>query len=128
MGEKPRSGCTRLRSNPLIPLKRSCAKKISNAIFRVAVIWKSHANGSIWTTFDAARLLVAVPVGSLKGLQQKNRFAAHAADASVTTEANPHIYKLVPGKEREVFSPLWILTAESLAKELERQETMTMAH
>ena len=54
------------------------------------------------------------------------RTGAYAADASVTTEANPYIYKLVPGKEREVFLPLWILTARSLAKVLERQETMTM--
>ncbi len=53
------------------------------------------------------------------------RTGAYAADASVATEANPYIYKLIPGKEREVFLPLWILTVRGLAKMLDRQNTMT---
>jgi hypothetical protein len=52
------------------------------------------------------------------------RTAAFAADVSVQTEANPYVYKTI-GKEKEVFLPLWILTARGLAKVLERQETMT---
>jgi len=53
------------------------------------------------------------------------RTGAYAADASVATEANPYIYKVVPGKEKEVFLPLWILTVRGLAKMLDQQKTMT---
>jgi len=75
--------------------------------------------------FTAVGLLVAIPVGILTGLYHMKRTGAYAADASVATEANPYIYKLIPGKEREVFLPLWILTVRGLAKMLDRQNTMT---
>ena len=75
--------------------------------------------------FTAVGLLVAIPVGILTGLYHMKRTGAYAADASVATEANPYIYKLVPGKEREVFLPLWILTVRGLARMLDQQKTMT---
>ncbi len=53
------------------------------------------------------------------------RTGAFAADASVSLEANPYIYKLVPGKEQEVFLPLWILTVKGLAKIMDQEKTMT---
>jgi hypothetical protein len=75
--------------------------------------------------FAAIGVLVAVPVGILAGLYHMKRTGAFAADASVATEANPYIYKLVPGKEKEVFLPLWILTVRALARMLDQQKTMT---
>ena len=75
--------------------------------------------------FTAVGLLVAIPVGILTGLYHMKRTGAYAADASVATEANPYIYKVVPGKEKEVFLPLWILTVQSLARMLDQQKTMT---
>jgi len=97
-------------------------------LFRLGISDNKYLSGIFPTlsVFTVVGLLVAVPVGILTGLYHMKRTGAYAADASVTTEANPYIYKLVPGKEREVFLPLWILTARSLAKVLERQETMTM--
>ena len=74
--------------------------------------------------FTAVGLLVAIPVGILAGLYHMKRTGAYAADASVATEANPYVYKTI-GKEKEVFLPLWILTARGLAKLLERDETMS---
>jgi len=74
--------------------------------------------------FVIVGLVVAIPAGILTGLYHMKRTAAFAADASVQTEANPYVYKTI-GKEKEVFLPLWILTARGLAKVLERQETMT---
>ena len=68
---------------------------------------------------------MAIPVGIFAGLYHMKRTGAYAADASVATEANPYIYKLVPGKEKEVFLPLWILTVRGLAKMLDQQSTMT---
>jgi ABC-type antimicrobial peptide transport system permease subunit len=76
------------------------------------------------TIFIIVGLLVSIPVGILAGLYHMKRTAAFAADVSVQTEANPYVYKTI-GKEKEVFLPLWILTARGLAKVLERQETMT---
>ena len=76
--------------------------------------------------FTAVGLLVAIPVGILAGLYHMKRTGAYAADASVATEANPYIYKLVPGKEKEVFLPLWILTVRGLAKMLDQQKTTSL--
>ena len=53
------------------------------------------------------------------------RTGAFAADASVQTESNPYVYRAVPGKEKEVFVPLMILTARGLAKVMEQLKTMT---
>lgn len=53
------------------------------------------------------------------------RTGAFAADAAVQTESNPYVYRAVPGKEREVFVPLMILTARGLAKVMEQLKTMT---
>ena len=76
--------------------------------------------------FTAVGLLVAIPIGILAGLYHMKRTGAYAADASVATEANPYVYKVVPGKEKEVFLPLWILTVRSLARMLDQQKTMTV--
>jgi hypothetical protein len=77
------------------------------------------------SVFTIIGLIVVLPVGILAGLYHMKRTGAFAADASVATEANPYIYKLVPGKEKEVFLPLWILTVRALARMLDQQKTMT---
>ena len=75
--------------------------------------------------FTIIGLLVAVPVGIFAGLYHMKRSGAYAADAAVSLEANPYVYKLVPGKEQEVFLPLWVLTVRGLAKILDQEKTMT---
>ena len=54
------------------------------------------------------------------------RTGAYSAEASVLTESNPYVYRAIPGKEREVFLPLMMLTAKGLAKMLEQQHSMTL--
>jgi len=76
------------------------------------------------TIFALLALAVLIPFCISAGLYHMKRTGAFAADASVSTESNPYVYKLVPGKEQEVFLPLWIATVRSLAKILEKQETM----
>jgi hypothetical protein len=83
-----------------------------------------HPFAPTLSIFVIEGLAVAIPVGIFAGLYHMKRTAAFAADASVQTEANPYIYKTI-GKEKEVFLPLWILTVRSLAKILERQQSMT---
>jgi len=96
-------------------------------LFRLGVEPNNPLHGIFPTLgiFTAVGLLVAIPVGILTGLYHMKRTGAYAADASVATEANPYIYKVVPGKEKEVFLPLWILTVRGLAKMLDQQKTMT---
>lgn len=77
------------------------------------------------TVFTIVGLVVAVPLAIFAGLYHMKRTGAYAADASVSMEANPYVYKLIPGKEQEVFLPLWVLTVKALAKVLDQQKTMT---
>jgi hypothetical protein len=77
------------------------------------------------TIFTVVALLVAVPISISIGLYHMKRTGAFAADASVSTEQNPYIYKIIPGKEQEVLYPLLLLTARSLAKVLDRDGMIT---
>lgn len=77
------------------------------------------------TIFIVEALLIAVPVAGYIGLYHMKRTGAFAAEASVGVESNPYVYKVVPGKEQEVFLPLMILTAKGLAKVMEHQQTLT---
>ncbi len=77
------------------------------------------------TNFILIAVLVATPVCIYLGLLHMKRTGAFAADASVSTESNPYVYRIVPGKEQEVFLPLWILTTQWLAKLLEQQQNIS---
>ena len=68
------------------------------------------------TEFAILAAVVASPISVIIGLYHMRRTAAFAADATVSLEANPYVYKIVPGKEREVTMPLSILTARVLLK------------
>jgi hypothetical protein len=77
------------------------------------------------TNFAIVAILIGTPICIYLGLLHMKRTGAFAADASVSTESNPYVYRVVPGKEQEVFLPLWILTTQWLAKLLEQQNTMS---
>jgi len=68
------------------------------------------------SVFAIITVLVAAPISVVIGLMHMRRTGAYAADASVTTESNPYVYKVIPGKEQEVILPLSILTARGLLK------------
>jgi hypothetical protein len=76
------------------------------------------------TLFALVALAVLIPLCISAGLYHMKRTGAFAADASVSIESNPYIYKVVPGKEQEVFLPLWVATVRGLVRVLERQQTM----
>jgi len=77
------------------------------------------------TVFTLVGLVIAVPAGILTGLYHMKRTGAFAADASVSIEANPYVYRAVPGKEKEVMLPLMVLTARGLAQVMDQLKTMT---
>jgi len=68
---------------------------------------------------------VLIPISIYGGVFHLKKSGAYAADASLATEQNPYIYKAVPGKEEEVFIPLWMLTAKALAKMLDQQNNIS---
>lgn len=75
--------------------------------------------------FAILALAILIPISISAGLYHMKRTGAYAADASVSTESNPYIYKVLPGKEQEVFLPLWMMTVRSLARLLEQEKPMT---
>jgi hypothetical protein len=75
--------------------------------------------------FALLALAVLIPISIAVGLYHMKRTGAYAAEASVSTESNPYIYKILPGKEREVFLPLWVMTVRSLARLLEQEKPMS---
>lgn len=75
--------------------------------------------------FGIIALLIIGPVSIYAGLYHIKRTGAYSAEASVLTESNPYVYKAIPGKEREVFLPLMMLTAKGLAKMMEQQRSIT---
>jgi len=76
--------------------------------------------------FGIVALLVIGPISIYAGLYHIKRTGAYSAEASVLTESNPYVYRAIPGKEREVFLPLMMLTAKGLAKMMEQQHSMTL--
>jgi len=75
--------------------------------------------------FGIVGFLIIGPISIYAGLYHIKRTGAYSAEASVLTESNPYVYKAIPGKEREVFLPLMVLTAKGLAKVMEQQNTLT---
>ena len=75
--------------------------------------------------FAIIALLTLTPISIFIGLYHLRRTGAYSAEASVLTESNPYMYKAIPGKEREVFLPLMIMTLRSLSKVMEQQRSLT---
>ena len=76
--------------------------------------------------FGIVALLVIGPISIYAGLYHIKRTGAYSAEASVLTESNPYVYRAIPGKEREVFLPLMMLTLKGLVKMMEQQHSMTL--
>lgn len=76
--------------------------------------------------FALFALAIIIPLCIGAGLYHMKKTGAFAADASLSTESNPYIYKIIPGKEQEVFLPLWTATVRSLVKVLDKQQAMTV--
>ena len=78
------------------------------------------------TLFAIITLAILVPLCISIGMYHMKKTGAFAADASISTESNPYIYKIIPGKEQEVFLPLWVATVRGLSKVLDAGKTMSV--
>lgn len=76
------------------------------------------------TVFALEALFVFVPISIALGLYHIKRTGVFATDMAIQTESNPYVYKVVPGKEQDVYLPLTMLMAKGIAKLLDRQATM----
>ena len=77
------------------------------------------------TNFFIIAAGIGTPVAIYLGLLHMRRTGAFEADAAVSTESNPYVYRTVPGKEQEVFLPMWMLTTQWLAKILDQQNNLS---
>ena len=77
------------------------------------------------TYFLITGAVVLIPVCILLGMYHTRKTGPYEADASLLTEQNPYAFKAIPGKELEVFIPLWLMTAQALEKILDQQKIMT---
>jgi hypothetical protein len=76
--------------------------------------------------FGIVGLVIIGPISIYAGFYHIKGTGAYSGEASVLTESNPYVYKAIPGKEREVFLPLMVLTAKGFAKVMEQQHTLTL--
>ena len=77
------------------------------------------------TVFALEALVAFVPVSIALGLYHIKRTGVFATDIALQTESNPYVYKIVPGKEQELYLPLNIFVVKGLAKLLDQQTTMS---
>ncbi len=97
-------------------------------LYKLAVVDNQYLTGPVFatlTSFTIVGLLVSVPTAILIGMFHIRRSGAFAAEASLSTESNPYMYKLVPGKEREVVLPLMVLIARGLARVMREQNALS---
>jgi hypothetical protein len=97
-------------------------------LYKLGVVGNHFLEGFITslTIFTILGILISVPAAILLGLFHFKRTGAYSADASLSVESSPYTYKLVPGKEREVFFPLMVLTAKGLAKVMREQNALSI--
>ncbi len=96
-------------------------------LYKLGVVGNHLLEGVFFslTVFAIFGVFVSVPAAILLGLYHMKRTGAYSADASLSTESNPYAYKLIPGKEREVFLPLMVLMAKGLAKVMREENALS---
>ena len=88
------------------------------------VIYKLAAQNIIpihLSLFLVVSALLGGPIGAFIGWLHVKRTRAYSTDVV----SNPYNQKILPGKEAEVFLPLWLLTAKILMKMLDDEKPLT---
>jgi hypothetical protein len=62
--------------------------------------------------FSTIAVAVGVPLSVLAGYTHFKRSRAYSAEVDIGVEANPYLYKVTPGKEREIAVPLTIASID----------------
>jgi len=75
--------------------------------------------------FAVLAILIIIPASVGIGWLHMKRTLAYSTDIEVSVEANPYNYVIVPGKEKEIYAPLWLTIMDSLERILEKQNLLT---
>jgi hypothetical protein len=75
--------------------------------------------------FAVVTILVGVPFAVGLGWVHLKRSPAYSSEVDIGVEANPYYYKLPPGYNREVFSPLYLELLVQVKRLLEAQKLLT---
>ena len=71
--------------------------------------------------------IVGVPLSIAVGWVHYKRSPAYTSEIDIQIEANPYNYKLIPGKERELYGPLYLEMLQLMRKLLQAQHLMSSA-
>lgn len=75
--------------------------------------------------FEIAVAIFMTPAGIIIGYLHLKHTKAWTAEIEVGVEANPYNYKLTPGKEREAYAPITLVTLQLVRKLAEKDNILT---
>jgi hypothetical protein len=75
--------------------------------------------------FEAAVAIFMTPAGIILGYLHLKHTKAWTAEIEVGVEANPYNYKVTPGKEREAYAPITLVTLQLMRKIAEKDNVLT---
>ena len=75
--------------------------------------------------FEIAVARGMTPAGIILGYLHLKQTKAWTSEIEVSVEANPYNYKVTPGKEREAYAPITLLTLQLVRKIAEKDNILT---
>ena len=75
--------------------------------------------------FEIAVAIFMTPAGIFLGYLHLKQTKAWTSEIEVGVEANPYNYKVTPGKEREAYAPITLMTLQLVRKIAEKENILT---
>ncbi len=75
--------------------------------------------------FEVAIAIFMTPAGIILGYLHLKQTKAWTSEIEVGVEANPYNYKVTPGKEREAYAPITLVTLQLVRKIAEKDNILT---
>ncbi len=75
--------------------------------------------------FEIAVAVFMTPAGIILGYLHLKQTKAWTAEVEIGVEANPYNYKVTPGKEREAYAPITLVTLQLVRKIAEKDNILT---
>ncbi|SRR5712692_22111 len=76
--------------------------------------------------FEIAVAIFMTPAGIILGYLHLKQTKAWTSEIEVGVEANPYNYKVTPGKEREAYAPIALVTLQLVRKIAEKDNILTL--